>query len=835
MPDAHAGTLAELLKQYRMRAHLSQEELAQRAGLSVRGISDLERGLKQRPHNATVRALVQALGLSAQEQVAFEVLASGAAPSEVVRPAAAPPVAAGPTRAHNLPAQLTSFVGRERDVAAVVELLLRPDVRLLTLTGPGGAGKTRLAVRVAEDLLARFADGVRFVDLAPISDPGLASLEIARTLGVPETGVLSPLNAVAAHLRDRQMLLLLDNFEQVVLAAPVAIHLLLACPGLKVLATSRVTLHVRGEQVYPVPPLSLPDPLQPVAVQQLSQYEAVQLFVVRAQAGKPGFAITTDNAAAVAHICRRLDGLPLAIELAAARVRFVPPQTILARLSSRLALLTGGAQDLPTRHQTLRATLDWSYDLLPKAGQTLLGRLAVFTGGCVLEAAEVVCVVDRPGGRDPLHGNADLLDGISSLIDHSLLREEERLPGEAAFSMPETVREYALARLAESGEADVLRERHAAYYRTLADAAEQELKGPRQAAWLHRLEAERDNLRAALLWAHERGQAEVGLRLAGALQWFWLMRGYLTEGRTLLERALAAAGGSPAARAKALTGNGMLTWRQGDFQGATTLLHQALELYQELGDTAGTAFALHHAAHVDEAQGDYTRAVTRFEDSLALFRDSTDQWGLALTLNCLAEALQQQGEHDRALALLREGMAQARQVGDQHTRADMLRLMGQEHLRQGDHTRAGALVEEGLTHSLALKDTQGTALALHILAGVALGVADYERAGDLSRECLRLHDALGQKLGIAECLGMLAAVAVRQGRHEHAVRLLGAVAALLTQLGAPLAPAGQVEYARTVAAARTHLGEHAFQMAWEAGEAMSPAQAMVYAMEAVGF
>ena len=834
MRDAQAGALADVLKQYRMRAHLSQEELAERAGLSARAISDLERGLQQRPRNATVRALVTALGLSAQEQAVFEAVGSGASAFEAVESAAAPLAVAGHTRAHNLPPQLTSFVGREWEVAAVVGLLLRPDVRLLTLTGPGGAGKTRLAMRVAEEVLARFADGVRFVDLSSISDPGLVAPEIARMLGVAETGVLSPLNAVAAHLGDRQMLLLLDNFEQVVLAAPVAIQLLLACPGLTVLATSRVTLHVRGEQVYSVPPLTLPDPVEPASAQQLSQYESVQLFVVRAQAGKPGFAITTDNAAAVAEICRRLDGLPLAIELAAARVRFVPPQTILARLSSRLALLTGGAQDLPTRHQTLRATLDWSYDLLPKAGQTLLGRLAVFTGGCVLEAAEVVCVVDRPGGRDPLHGNADLLDGISSLIDHSLLREEERLPGEVAFSMLEMVREYALARLAESGESEVLRDRHAAFYLTLADAAEQELKGPRQAEWLRRLEAERDNLRAALLWAHERGQAEVAQRLAGALQWFWLMRGYLTEGRMLLERALAAPGGSPAARAKALTGNGMLTWRQGDYQGATILLQQALALYQELGDTAGTAFALHHAAHVDEAQGNYTQAVTRFEVSLALFRGSTEQWGLALTLNCLAEALQQQGEHERAMALLREGMAQAQQVGDQHTRADVLRLMGQEHLRQGDHTRAGALLEEGLTHSLALKDRQGTALSLHILAAVALGAADHERASELSRECLRLHDELGQKLGIAECLGMLAAVAVQQGRHAHAVRLLGVVAALLTQLGAPLAPASQVEYARTVAAARTQLGEHAFQNAWEAGEAMSPAQALVYAMEAVG-
>jgi predicted ATPase len=340
----------------------------------------------------------------------------------------------------------------------------------------------------------------------------------------------------------------LDNFEQVVLAAPVATRLLAACPHLKVLATSRVTLRVHGERVYPVPPLTLPDETQPISAQQLSRSEAVQLFVLRARAMKPEFQITTENAPALAQICRQLDGLPLAIELAAARVRVVPPQAIVARLKSRLALLTGGAQDLPSRHQTLRATLDWSHDLLPPAGQKLLARLAVFAGGCDLEAAETVCGAGLVMEHDPLRDGEDILDSIASLVDHSLLRQEERPSGEVAFSMPETVREYALARLAESGESEAIREQHAVYYLALAEAAEQELKGPWQAAWLRRLEAERDNLRAALQWAHEIRDAELGLRLAGALQWFWLMRGYFTEGRVLLERALAAAGGSPAAR-----------------------------------------------------------------------------------------------------------------------------------------------------------------------------------------------------------------------------------------------------------------------------------------------
>ena len=821
MRDDQAVAFADLLKQYRSRARLSQEELAERAGLSVRAISDLERGHNLRPRIATVRLLVAALSLSKPEQAAFEAAAHGESSLAET----------GPARAHNLPSQITSFVGRTHELQAVVELVLRLDVRLLTLTGPGGAGKTRLAVRVAEDVLPRFVDGVRFVDLAPVSAPALVSLAIARALHVTEGGSPSLLDAVVAHLRDRSMLLVLDNVEQVVVAAPVATQLLAACPGLTVLVTSRVLLRVSGEHVYAVPPLTLPQPGSQLLVADMARFEAVHLFVTRTQAVEPGFALTHENAPAVIEICQRLDGLPLAIELVAPWVKVLRPSALLARLDRVLPLLRGGARDLPERQRTMEATLRWSYDLLRPGDQALLARLAVFTGGCSLEAADVVCRLDRWGEHTLLEGDEDLLDGIASLVDHSLLRQEMRLDGESAFFMPKMVGEYALARLAESGEAEEIRERHAAYYLKLVEAGEQELKGPQQAEWLHRLEAERDNLRAAVLWAHASGNVEVGLRLAGALQWFWLMRGYLTEARSLLESVLAAPGGTPAARAKALTAHALLTWRQGDYQRTIALLEEALALYQELGDMTGAAFALHHTAHVYEAQGHYAQAVALFEESLARFRDSSDRWGLALTLNCLAEAFQQQGQYDRATPLLREGVAWTRQVGDQHTRADLLRLMGLEQLRQGNHEQARMLIEEGLTQSIALKDKQSIALLLHILAVAALGVGDDERAHALLLESLQLQHELGQKLNSAKCLGTLAAVAGRQGRYERAARLLGAVAALLEWLAAPFPPADQAAYERTVAAARAHLGEEGFQMAWEAGETMPLEQTIAYALD----
>src|SRR5919202_1447934 len=440
------------------------------------------------------------------------------------------------------------------------------------------------------------------------------------------------------------------------------------------------------------------------------------------------------------------------------RVLFVPPQTIAARLGGRLALLTGGAQDLPARRQTLRATLDWSYELLPHAGQRLLAWLAVFVGGCTLEEAEAVYTAD--GGQERNPSNADdaveVFEGLALLVEHGLLRQEERPDGEARFQMPETARQYALARLAESGESESVHRRHAEYYLALAEAAERGLTGPQQSAWLGRLEAEHANLRAALLWAYESGQAELGLRLAGALQWFWLMRGYFTEGRAASERALSLGGGSTHARAKVLTGKGMLAWRQGTYARALGLLEEALALFRELGEPLGTAYALHHLAHVYEAQGDGARAVEVFEESLGLFHGVGDRWGRTLTLNCLGAALGEQGEHERATGLIEEARRYDTQAGDRHGMADSCRLLGLTRLRQGDQVGAAPLIEESLALFRALGHREGTAIALRALARAALEQGVDGPARELAQESVQLAEELGDMEGVAECLAMLA-------------------------------------------------------------------------------
>jgi predicted ATPase/DNA-binding XRE family transcriptional regulator len=813
-------SFASLLRHHRLRAGLSQEALAERAGVSARAISDLERGARRAPYRETVHLLADALDLSAGDRTALE-----AAVDRRRGPLSGTDTLldAAPT----LPAAVTSLIGREQEIAVLREQLRQRDVRLVTLTGPPGIGKTRLAVAVAEGLRADHPDGVVFVGLAPITEPDLVAITVLQALGVVEVVGTPPAERLETVLREKQTLLVLDNFEQVVGAAPLVGDLLASCPGVRVLATSRVTLRLRGEHEVPVPPLTCPD-LGPGADDRLDAevvdaFSAVALFVARAAAVNPGFVLTQDNAEAVVAICRRLDGLPLAIELAAARCKVLAPQALLSRLEHRLQLLKVGARDAPPRQQTLRAAIAWSHDLLSPGQQILFRRLGIFVGGCTLEAAERVCDVGGDLGDE-------VLDELSALVDQSLVQRHHDVETEPRFIMLETLREFALEQLDASGERSQLEARHAADVLALAKQAEPHLFAADRPWWLRRLSEEQDNIRAALRWALGQDDPSLGLQLVGTL-WMWFLRRLLVEGRQWAEDLLAHPGASSptAARATALFAAGHFAWLQGDVRTMQARLEESVAIRRELGDDAGLGRALPFLglAIDDDREGAYRLA----DEGAMLCRTRGDLWGLAMALTNLGRIAATWGDDAVAHPPLEEAVALFRAIGDGWLVALPLNSLGAIAYRQGNYARAQAAFEEALPCFQAVDDRRNTTQVLTNLAYVFFARGDRDRVRTLFVGSLHFGQEHADRFNLPACLRGIAAIAAADGDPVRAVRLLAVAETLVVATGATRWPAERLGGDSDSTSLRVCLGEEAFAATWEAGRCLSRDEAV---REAIG-
>ena len=852
-----------LLRQHRLIAGLSQEALAERTGLSIDAIRALERGRRTAPRAETLSLLMPALDLSQAERSSL-IAAIGTSDSAPTKSLHRPTPSMRSAR--GLPHPPGPLIGREREMASAGCLLRENDGRLLTLLGAGGVGKTRLALELLHHHADAFDDGAAFVDLAPIRDPALVPAAIADALGLREIGQQDLWSSLLTYLEDRRMLLALDNFEQIIDAAPLIGDLLGACPHVSLLVTSRVALHLRAEQRFPVQPLATQAmPASDSIDVGFVEIPAVRLFAMRAKAVQPDFDLDAKNIETVTAICKGLDGLPLAIELAAARVAYLPPADLLKRLIRRLPVLIDGARDLPERQRTLRATIDWSYELLTVEERTLFRRLSVFAGGCTLEAVTEIC-------HGPEPQEVETIRVLSSLVDNSLVHQSHGACGQTRFFTLEMVREYALELLEESDEVMAVRLRHAAYYLALAESAESSLRSPQQAPSLEQLEREHDNLRAALTFDLKAGPA-AGLRLAASLWQFWWTRGHLSEGREWLERLLPATGVSPGIRSRGLLGAGCLAVQQSDWHAARIHLEAGLALSRTLADDQTTAWFLRELGSLLSFTSNHRQAQPLLEEALAISRRLDDAAGLEAALLDLTRILRSRGEYPSARTLLHEaldvalarnssrsiaavrvvlgdiaryeanlpeaaaeytaGLTAAREAGHMSYEAWALGGLGQVALWRGEIATATELLERALGMYRELGNMRSIGFSLHALGLAAWRARDEIRTSELVKEALSLRWRLGGRADIADSLELLALVAAKWDLSRQAVRLFAGANAARIAVETVQPPIEQVLIRESVHSLRVAIGEVRFRELWSEGQKLSLESVVHEALELV--